>query len=327
MQSKLLFGSSDRQRISRRTFMQCAGAYTAGALLTSSCKSGELDLLASPTSSNNIACYGDSLTDGIGGTRISVLLTKNFPDRVIENYGISGQNALEIATRQGGQPLLLTINDNAFAGSAAVPVTNLSAQVLFTPDSDDTATLSGTLGGIKCILTRTSTGVAPNQIETYTVSPLLSTRQFIAPNTQFYLDTAQKTKSYIQTLWLGRNNLPTLAGVADLINSCVLYLDSPRRFVIIGVLSAVYESATVNRTILEMNNMLAQTYPVQYVSPKPPTAEEMSALGYTPTQQDLTDIAAGFIPRGMRLDGLHMTTVGYQLIASRIATLIKANNW
>lgn len=326
MQSNLLFESDGQRRpLSRRTFMQYAGACTAGALLTSACKSNELS--ASPASSSNIACYGDSLTDGIGGTRISVLLTKNFPDRIIENYGISGQNALEIATRQGGQPLLLTLRDNGFAESSAVPVTNLSAPVLFTPDTDNTSTLSGTLDGVKCILTRTATGIGSTLTEAYTVTPLQATKRIIAPDTQFYLDSAQKTRSYIQTLWLGRNNVPNLTGVLDLINSCVLYLDAPRRFVVVGVLSAVNENAVANKAILEMNATLARNYPNYFVSSTPPSSAEMAALNYAPAQQDLADIAAGFIPRGMRVDGLHLTTVGSQLIATRIAALIKANNW
>ncbi|MVM34439.1 hypothetical protein GO755_30690 [Spirosoma sp. HMF4905] len=311
--------------LSRRSFLHDVGILTASGLLLDACKSqNEASLIATGTP---IACYGDSLTDGFGGAKISALLATAFPGRVVENYGISGQTAQQIAARQGGQPLLLTLDGDAFAGTASVKVINLSARVLSTPDSNNTSTLTGTLGGIKCTLTRTATGVVPNQIETYTISPAVSTTQAITANTQFYLDSAEKTKSYIQTLWLGRNNLPNMTGVDALIDSCVAYLSSPRRFAVIGVLNAVGESTVTNNTILSMNALLAKNYPANFIPSTPPTVAEMAALNYTATAQDMNDIASGAIPRGMRYDGLHLNTTGYQLIANRIIILIKANNW
>ncbi|GAB4018600.1 hypothetical protein GCM10028808_53700 [Spirosoma migulaei] len=311
--------------LSRRSFLYHAGACTIGGLLLDSC--APTDEAPVANAGNPIACYGDSLTDGFGGAKISTLLASAFPGRIVENYGISGQTAQQIAARQGGQPLLLTLDRNAFAGTAAVKITGLSARVLSTPDSNNTSTLTGTLGGVTCTLTRIATGTAPNQIETYTVSPSTSTTQAIPANTQLYLDSAEKTKSYIQTLWLGRNNLPNLTGVDSLIDSCVSYLTNPRRFIVIGILNAVGESAAINTTILAMNALLAKNYPANFVPATPPTLAEMAALAYTATAQDLNDIAAGAIQRGLRYDGLHLNKTGYQLITNRIVALINSNNW
>lgn len=311
--------------LSRRSFLHHAGACTIGGLLVDACAPKDGGPVA--TTGTPIACYGDSLTDGFGGAKIPTLLASALPGRIVENYGISGQTAQQIAARQGGQPLLLTLDGNAFAGTTPVKITGLSARVLSTPDSNNTSTLTGRLGGVACTLTRTATGSAPNQIDTYTISPATSTTQAIPANTQFYLASAEKTKVYIQTLWLGRNNLPNLTGVDTLIASCISYLSNPRRFIVIGILNAVGESAAINTTILAMNALLIKNYPTNFAPSTPPTLAEMAALNYSATAQDLNDIAAGAIPRGMRYDNLHLNTIGYQLITNRIIALIKSNNW
>ena len=151
--------------------------------------------------------------------------------------------------------------------------------------------------------------------------------QAIPANSHFYLDSAEKIKSSIQTLWLGRNNLPNLTGIDSLIESCVTYLDSPRRFVVIGILNAVGENASPLNSIAAMNAILAKNYPANFVPSRPPTTSELSALNYMASAQDHSDIAAGAILRGLRSDGLHLTTTGYQLITNGIVALINANNW
>ena len=280
---------------------------------------------------NSIACYGDSLTSGFRGPKLSTLLAHSLPGRTIDNYGISGQTAQQIAARQGGQPALLTLDGNAFAGTTAVRVTNLSTPLLSTPDSTDTTTLSGTLNGTRCLLTRSVTGAYPSQTDVYTVSPVVSSTQAVPANSPFYPDSADTSRTFIQTLWLGRNNLPNLTGVDNLIDACVAYLIPPKRFVVIGVLNAVGENPTTGtayyQAILNMNALLAKTYPLNYVPSTPPTPAELAPLNYTATAQDITDMADGAIPRGMRSDQIHLNATGCQLIANRVVALIKDNDW
>ena len=126
--------------LSRRSFLHHATAFTIGGILVDAC--APTNEVPAVETEIPIACYGDSLTDGFGGAKISALLATAFPGRVVENYGISGQTAQQIAARQGGQPLLLTLEGNAFAGTAAVKITELSARVLSTPDSNNTSTLT-----------------------------------------------------------------------------------------------------------------------------------------------------------------------------------------
>lgn len=53
----------------------------------------------------------------------------------------------------------------------------------------------------------------------------------------------------------------------------------------------------------------------------------MTAVGYTPTTQDNTQIASGVFPAGLRVDDIHLTGSGYQIIANRVASVLIANGW
>jgi lysophospholipase L1-like esterase len=53
----------------------------------------------------------------------------------------------------------------------------------------------------------------------------------------------------------------------------------------------------------------------------------MSAIMYTPTTQDNTDITNGVFPTGMHYDSVHLNGYGYNIIANRVATLIKQYGW
>ena len=67
---------------------------------------------------------GDSLTAGTGASDNSntypAILSKYLPNRVINNTAIGGQNAQQIASRQGGLPIFITLAGNSFAGSNAI---------------------------------------------------------------------------------------------------------------------------------------------------------------------------------------------------------------
>jgi len=279
--------------------------------------------------SNEINCFGDSLTQGAGATSATGLnyvaqLSNILYPRLIINSGMGGQTMQQIASRQGAKPIYVTLNGNAFNGVNDVSITSISSQ--FLSMSDTVAKYaSGIINGVPCIITRT----VVSSVETYVIKGANNSTATIPANSIFYPDSSYNALQTIQVFWWGRNNVPTLTGLDTLIDNAISIMSSPRRFLIIGVLPALNEiiGTTNYNAIVAMNAILSSNYPNNYIASTPPTNTEMSAIMYTPSAQDNIDIANGVFPTGMHNDNVHLNGYGYNIIANRVALMIKQYGW
>jgi hypothetical protein len=256
------------------------------------------------------------------------------PARLINNWGIPGQTSDQIAARQGGKPVTLAITGGqlpaSFATAAAVPSTQLGS----TPADNTTRYISGTINGNPATLIRAASGGPPSTSETYTIMGAGSPSAITVPAwAQFIPDQGFNARESIQTLWLGRNDT-VRTGLPDLVAACAAQMSQPRRYVVIGVLPSLEEtigSGAARTSIDSANAALSAAHGALFVPATPPTAAEMAAVGYSPTSQDNTDIAAGVFPTGMRSDGssphIHLTGPGYDIFARRVKAVIDANGW
>lgn len=315
----------------RRHFIQQLGFLAAGMAVIGldSCKKGE-EPSTNPDSEipDTITCWGDSLTAGAGGTPYPSVVEKVIGKKV-NNYGIGGQKARQIAARQGSIPVTLSIQGNAFAGTAAVKVTSISTELLSTPATNNLQTLKGKVANIPCTLSRTATGTNPNQVESYTLTPASSSNAAIPANSTFIPDNAVESKDHIQILWLGRNDTPVFDGLDTVMDACIAYINDPKYYLVIGVLNSVPEvmGTTVYSRITAYNDILKNKYGSNFIPSTPPTAEEMKAVGFTPSATDTDQINKGAFPSGLRVDSTHLNTQGYQIIANRVTAKLKEKNW
>lgn len=279
--------------------------------------------------SNEINCFGDSLTQGAGSSAATGLnyvaqLSNILYPRLIQNLGMGGQTMEQIASRQGAKPIYITITGNALNGVNDVSITSISSQ--FLSMSDTVAKYaSGIVNGVPCLITRT----VVSTVETYVIRGANNSTATIPPNSIFYPDSSYNALPTIQIFWWGRNNVSSLTGLDTLYDSAISIMPSPRRFLIIGVLPALNEiiGTTNYNAIIAMNAILASNYPNNYIASTPPTTAEMSAIMYTPTTQDNIDIANGVFPTGMHFDNVHLNGYGYNIIANRVAKLINQYGW
>jgi len=246
--------------------------------------------------------------------------------RLINNYGIGGQTMEQIACRQGSKPLYITLSGNTLSGSTPAIVTNISTQLLSTQADTTSRKLSGVVNGIRCMLVRT----VVSSVETYTIRAGNNVSTGVPENSIFYPDTIENSKNDIQIYWWGKNNATSdLNGLVDLYNNAISIVSEPKRVVILGVLpSSDQIIGNVNyNNIINANNLLKNTFPNNYVDMNPPTIEEMDFIKYVPTSQDNVDIANGVFPTGMHYDNVHLNGFGYNIIANRVAKMIKLYNW
>lgn len=285
-----------------------------------------------------IELFGDSLTagNGGGGQNVETVLRGLLPGRIINNWGIGGQTAEQIAARQGGLPVTLTVTGGALPASFATAAVTPSTNLLSTPADDTTRYISGSISGIPATLIRSATGGPPSTSETYTIMGAGNPGAVTIPSwAPFISDQGSNARDSIQVLWLGRNNVPSnLANTPTLINNCLQSIPQPLRAIVIGILPALEETdGTSTKTTIDGTNASIQAIAAAagavFIPSTPPTTTEMAAIGYTPTSQDNTDISNGVFPTGMRSDTtsphVHLTGPGYSIIAYRVRDAINSN--
>lgn len=284
---------------------------------------------------STIDCFGDSLTAGAGGNgqNLPTCLSAYLPTRMVNNWGIGGQTAEQIAARQGGRPVTLSITGGAltanFASAAVVP----STQLLSTPSDNITRYLSGVINGVPATISRIATGGPPSTSETYSIMGAGNANAVTVPSwAPFVPDQGWNARDSIQVLWLGRNNVGVnVSAVPGIVADCVNVVHDPKRVIVIGVLVALGETpgSANGSSIAAVNATLAATYGAAYVPSTPPTVAEMTAVGYTPTTQDNTEIASGVWPTGLHApsDTTHLNGQGYQIFALRVKAALEAKGW
>ncbi|WP_229216451.1 SGNH/GDSL hydrolase family protein [Dyadobacter sp. 3J3] len=320
--------------LSRRRFFRNSGTAFLATALLSSCnviddifpKSGKAE-----DRDKTLAFFGDSLTIGAGGTApYGNIVGAALDLRPVFSEGIVGQNASRIAVRQGGVPLKLSVEGNKLNGIQPVKITKLSNLFLSTPSNGDEYGRTGTVNGVRCTIRRKA---VTGQDDVYTITPTTVSVIDVPADSEFLLEDAARLKTATQILWYGRNNIGETDAEKEILSalvSSIAYMTAPARYIILGVLIAASENKgteNFNQTAA-INAALAAKYGDLFVEMTPPTDAEMSAIGYTPTADDLVDLEKMNFPRGMRMDiindDIHLNDKGYLIVANRVIDKLKA---
>lgn len=268
--------------------------------------------------STSIYCAGDSLSNGTGGTPYPTQLATML-GRTVVNSGIGGQTSTQIAARQGGNVILLTVFGNvissgsnsvttisgvAVTGSASI--TNPNNQLLSTGADNTTRTATGTLGSVHGTLTRTATGGPPSTAEVYTFTP--DSGSSLPANcpagTPFIVDTGGYD-TYTCAFWVGRNDYSAQSEIVAAVNQMVSRLSTAqKRFVIMSIINGVYSYETQGNTgytqIVQANAAIQQLYPANYLDVRRLLIDQgLTVAGITPTVFDTADIANDTVPTSL----------------------------
>ncbi len=271
--------------------------------------------------SPRLAFFGDSLTAAAGG--ISAVGTVLGIPTV--NRASSGHASLDIAVRQGGAVLAVTVNGGTIPASGAVevtvsPATGFSAYV----SGWYTGSLAGVPGNLGWnvstgvwTFTRTSAGAA-------TACP---------PGTPFVSAWALDAEDDVQCLWMGRNDVgkPSWSNIPALLDACVSRMRPLRkRFVIVSVTNGMTETAgtTNHAAIVAHNAYLASKYGGRYYDLRTDFIQNgLTVAGVTPIPADLAAIAADSPPPSLMYDNVHPTTQGYNVQRQLFANWLTAKGY
>ncbi|EEX14075.1 hypothetical protein CSE45_2553 [Citreicella sp. SE45] len=287
---------------------------------------------------HDIACWGDSLTQGAFGEGTT------YPDILagalgvdVFNGGVGGTRSESIAMRQGGRPLFLTIAGNELpADTAEVLVTDFGTADIY--NNQTAQTRSGTINGVRAVLTRYAVDGDPPSTDHYTLrreSAGLGPDP-IPAGSRFVMDDALTYRDRTQIVWAGRNNIPrNRADLVSFRNDLLHTADwlAPRhgRHLVVSITSrGAAEGASGLADILEANRELREHFGDRFVDLQGYMSQRaIHDAGLTPTAQDETDMAGGFIPASLRepLGSSHFNPTGYTMIGAFMARQIRARGW
>lgn len=270
-----------------------------------------------------IASVGDSLTAGSGGTPYPTTLA-GLTGRTVHNLGVGGETSATIAGRAGGRPWLATVANNTIPASGGVTVTI---------KGDDGSTVApllqhGSTGG---------RGLNPVQIAGVEGSLTLSSGVYTFTRATagdavpvpwpapVSTEAMRNRRGDITVMWWGQNDGTNDA--TDIIGrerASIEALEAlDKRWLVIGLPTGTAES----RAPMELQFL--REFGRRFINIRAylSTTAALNASGIAPTQTDLDDLAVGRVPTSLRIDGTHLNTAGYNLVAQAVADRLAEMEW
>lgn len=256
-----------------------------------------------------IACWGDSLTAGAGGsgTTYPKILQQLIGNSItVTNLGVGGENSSNIAMRQGGIPIYvdeftipsstdrveinITSKNNSYIAFAQQGTSGLNP--CYINDIEGNITYDSSTG--KYYFSRTITG---NEVS-------------VNSNTQIITNGMKNNKGDIIIIWAGTNDTRNIEDITSNIDAMLEY-NNNSKYIIIGL--------TYKDDIANINQALYDKYGEHFLDIRKYILENgLQDAGIIATSQDLEDIENGEIPQSLRYDSVHFNATGYNLIGQQV---------
>jgi hypothetical protein len=290
------------------------------------------------TPTNTLYAYGDSMTQGNGGTPYPTQLTTLLGNRTAINRGVGAQRAPDIFGRFGSYPI--TVPALTIPASGTVDFTvpaNVYDRSNPITTVNPSATFTGKLSGVPGTLSMVSYS-SPNYTYRFSRTTAGSAVSVI-PNTCFFIDDTEGRKFSTALLWVGRNSVglqDTSGASSDTQYDSVMkwheraigYLKSvDRHFIVMGpanrndeyagstatVAGAALNGDQAYSLIIRIENEMRARWPDHFVNQRGHVVAGYNAGDPT----DTADFAADRTPTSLRADLLHYNTAGYAIVAQQ----------
>lgn len=281
--------------------------------------------------STDIACWGDSMTAGAGGggTTYPGVLATLLPGRTVTNLGVGGQVSMQIAARQGGRQIKLSVTGDAIPASGGVLITARNINPLYN-SGGYTGSMAGTLAGVAGVLSSTDAATDAEAVWTFTRNASGSAVA-CPPDTVFIPDTASQNEAKTIIIWSGRNGAGPNSIVRDDVISMVDRLTpKDKRFLVLSICNGAGETVGTSgyNSIARTNAELARHFGDRYVDVRRYLIDfGLAEAGITPTTQDSADIAGDTLPASLRADNVHLLGPGYTITGNLVARVLRAKGW
>lgn len=280
--------------------------------------------------SENICCWGDSLTRGVG---VGDSYSKAFPyvlyglldGREVINCGVGGENSVAIASRQGALPNIVqpftipsdttatevTIK-NIYGGECGILLQGGSALDPITDEYVMTAQINPcTIDGVEGTLTHTSG-------KYYFARNNNGSSVTVTRPTVLITSAMKKLRNNISVIWIGTNGgYTTSAELISNIRAMIDYMKPiSKKYIIIGIHHLV---SAVKETFTEVEKAMTLAFGRHYINEREYVVNYgLSDANIIPTEADTTAIAQGKIPPSLLYNEVHFNAKGYDIIANLV---------
>ncbi|CAH0231635.1 hypothetical protein SRABI26_02664 [Arthrobacter sp. Bi26] len=285
-----------------------------------------------------IACWGDSLTEGWPYADVNpatqswpAVLDSLYTNGTTYNGGKAGQSADEIALRQGGLVLMVTVSGGSIPASGAVTVTT-SQLIAWRLDRSWSCAVS--IAGVDGTLTRTS-ATDLTFIRTASGSAVAA-----AGKVQVISTPGETYKSNVSVVFAGRNDIgyssPAGSEANRVVEATAAMVDrlaaANPRCLLVGTTTTTGElsgSAGYN-TVTAINAALKKLYPENFYDLRNYlVAQCIYDQGITPTADDLVKIGADTLPPSIMVagDSTHYSAGTAAKVAAKVYEQLNSKGW
>ncbi|MDP4133014.1 MAG: stalk domain-containing protein [Bacillota bacterium] len=273
-----------------------------------------------------IACWGDSLTAGDGGTPYPTVLAQ-LTGLTTYNLGIGGETALTIAARQGAYDIV-ALEDFTIPASGSVQIKYQTAgkgEVF--PRQNQAKWSPAYIDGVEGTLTfDVDTTSQPRALKSTTFTRTTPGEAVAVKKGDKIITSASLLKADINVIYIGCNGvwdednsgaLNTKEQADKLINmikKMIKNTKDPEKYVVVGFTFGKASDWNI------VDAAMKDAFGEHYIASRSLLATEkaLSDAGLTATEQDKTDIASGAIPISLNkstTDRTHLNSNGYALLA------------
>ena len=142
--------------------------------------------------------------------------------------------------------------------------------------------------------------------------------------TRILAPAADGDRTCVALLWMGRNNFTQTDQIVADVRAAVDYQTSAQ-VLVLSLLNADGETRGTqfhDRVILA-NERLSQMYGKRFVDVR----QALIDAADPQSPDDAADVAAGIIPRSLRVDTVHLNPRGYDIVARKVADTITSLGW
>ncbi len=286
----------------------------------------------------DLTLLGDSQLNGAGPTPWRTLIVPMISARNYRNLAVGGQTSTHIAGRFGAIAPLLTVAGNSIPASG--PVTVTACRVLktdgtldngFTPITNQGSnTLYGSLAGVLGTWTRAAGDGS------YTFTRAVDGTAVGCPEGTPFKPVWADYDLNTLVIGLGRNNLGDLPTIKRDVEACSAAQRSiEKRQIILTVTNggSITPGVPTNEGVgtTTGNNVVALELWAEsrFTGPgfEVVNVRKLLMQHGDGSTDDNADIAAGTVPRSLRIDAVHYSAAAHLLIAEHIASIINKKGW
>lgn len=263
----------------------------------------------------NVFTVGDSLT-GMNGWQ-PTLRKKIGAKYTVYNFGVGGENTLEIMARHGGSNMYLKNSVSLPSDTSLVQIGTLADSGLLSawngfnvnPLRQATEGLNPVnVDGIECTLSYTDNNYYLNRITAGAARMLYS-------GTPVY-SAMQKVKPDVEIMYMGTNGFfGTDAELVSMYKSMIAF-SKTKNHIIVGLHQAPYHD-TEGLEALEA--LMQKEFGNKYINlRKYLTGNALSDAGITPSENDISAISNGNCPPSLLADSVHFNASGWLVVGNKI---------